>query len=968
MKMSWNGKAVLLSALCLFFAQLALAQSQAPPIAPRITQPVDDTKLVTLKGNTHPMALAKFDRGAAPDSLPFERMMLVLKRSPEQEAALQTLLEQQQDKGSTNFHKWLTPAQFGQQFGPADSDIQAVKSWLEGRGFQVTNISTGRTVIEFSGTPALIRQAFHTDIHKFVVNGEEHWANVSDPQIPSALAPVVGGIKSLNSFFKRPMHVVTRTAAASVHQGQKPAVTFVDGSHALAPADFATIYNVNPVYTANITGSGRTIGIIGRSNIKISDVQQFRNLVGLVPAGNVPTVVLNGTDPGDLGGGEETEALLDNEWSGGIGPAAAVKFVVSKSTQSTDGVDLSEQFIVDNNLTDVMSESFSLCEFDLNDSLSNPEAMFELNVSEQAAAQGITFVAATGDAGANACDNPNSEIVATKSVSIGLPAGVPFTTAVGGTQFNSNGDDSKYWDTTSDGTTLGSALSYIPEDVWNNSCVTATCLKGVATDGTEDETPNIFAGGGGASAIFTKPAYQMGITGNPADGHRDTPDVSFSAAGSVCATVSGGNCQTVHSFGYIICQASAVPAGNTCASSSPLLPIVAGTSGSTPSFAGVMSLVDQKTNSRQGNANIVLYHLASEETWSQCNASTLEPGAPPAGTCVFNDVTVGNNSVPKSGGGDSAGFTAGTGSDLASGLGSINVNNLVNDWSSVTFASTTTTLTLSSSSINQGQSVTLSGTVSSGSGTPTGDVGFVASSSSASGLGFATLDGSGKYSVALTTLPAGSYTIVARYSGDTTFGSSQSSASSITVAGSGGGGGSFSVAASPGSTSVAPGSPASTTITATGSGGFAASVTLSASVAGPTGATAPPSCSFNPTSIPLSSTTTSGTSVMTCTTTASSQVIYVPTRGPNQPLWLAAGAGLVMVCIFLLSLPAQKRRWATAFALLVLASATMVVGCGGGGNSGGGGTSGTTAGTYTVTVTGASGSTTQTTTFTITVQ
>lgn len=967
MNSSWNGKALAVCAACLFFAQIALAQSTA--VAPSITEAVDDTKLVTLTGNTHRMAQSRFDQGPAPDSLPLERLMVVLKRSPQQETALQNLLEQLQDKNSPNFHKWLTPAQFGKQFGPADEDIQIVKNWLEGHGFQVTNIATGRTVIEFSGTSALVRQAFHTDIHKFSANGEEHWANTRDPQIPVALAPVVGGIKSLNSFFKRPTHVVVRTdARAVVHQGQKPAITFTDGSHALVPGDFATIYNVNPVYTANVTGSGRTIGIIGRSNINVSDVQDFRNLVGLVPADNVPTVVVNGPDPGDLGDGEELEALLDNEWGGAIGPAATVKFVVSKTTATEDGVDLSELFIVDNNLTDVMSESFSLCEADLNNDINNSEVQFELKVTEQAAAQGISFVAATGDAGANSCDDPNSETVATGPVSIGLPAGVPFTTAVGGTQFNSNGDDAKYWNNTSNNTNLSSALSYIPEDVWNNSCVTATCLKGVSAD--EDETPSISAGGGGVSAIFSKPAYQMGITGNPADGHRDTPDVSFNAAGSVCATVSAGKCTTVHSFGYVICQASAVPANESCASANPALLIVGGTSASTPSFAGILSLVDQKTNSRQGNANVVLYHLASEETFSQCNASTLEPAAPPAGTCVFNDVTVGNNSVPiNSGGAESAGFTAGTGSDLASGLGSINVNNLVNNWGSVAFTATTTTLTLSSSSLTQGQTLTLSGTVTGGSGTPTGDVGLIATSSTLGGLGFATLDASGNYTLSIpaSAMASGSYTIVARYAGDTTLGTSESAPSSITVTGGGGGGGgTFTVGANPTSASVSPGESASSTVTVSGSGGFAGSVALSATVSGPAGAVDTPVCSFAPASITLSTTSNSDTSALSCTTMAASQVMYMPSRGPGRPVWLGVGATLAMACVFFFSWPVRKRRWATAFAFLVLASAALAVGCSGGGG-GGNKNPGTTPGAYTVTVTGAS-STTQTATFTITVQ
>jgi len=1063
MKISWNSKAVVVCALCLFFAQFALAQSQAPAIAPRITEAVDDAKLVTLKGNTHPMARAQFDHGAAPDTLPLKRLMLVLKRSPQQEAALRTLLDEQQDKGSPNFHKWLTPAQFGNQFGPADADVQVVKGWLESHGFEVTNVTKGRTVIEFNATAGLISQAFHTNLHKFVVNGEAHWANISDPQIPAAIAPVVDGLTSLHSFFKKPMHVIVKSKTQiDMHPGPKPAASFPGGFFGMMPSDWATIYNVAPEYTANITGSGKTIAIIGRSNIHISDVSDFRTLFGVTPTSNVPQVVLDGPDPGDLGGGEEIEALLDNEWSGGVGQGATVKFVVSETTETIDGVDLSELYIVDNDLADVMTESFSLCESEAGASYAD----FEEQVAEQAAAQGITFVAATGDSGANNCDNPDSETTASGPVSVGLPASTPFTTAVGGTEFNDHNDDSLYWSSST-----GAALKYIPEFVWNESCTASNCPSGVNANG--GESPNIAAGGGGASSIFlSKPAFQSGVTGIPNDGARDIPDISFSAGGAICEANSGATCTSVNlPFGYLVCQ------GGSCSGASPTVFIVSGTSGSTPSFAGVMSLVDQKTASRQGLANIVLYHLASGETFSQCNGSTLEPGTPPASTCVFNDVTVGNNSLSKQGGGETSGFSAGTGFDLASGLGSANVANLVNNWGSFARTATTTTLSITPTSITHGQNVTASGTVTGSGGTPTGDVAFVADGTSLAGPGFEPLSGGnfngtaipdlpggGPYNVIAkysgdtkfapssstavsvtvtpeasattisivsgttgnpissaasgslifisvnvagnsgqgvatgtvtitdadasdgatltlnsignaelqtTTLPSGSHSFSASYSGDPSFNSSSTTApATLTITGSSGGGGSYSLSANPATMSIPSTGQAVTTVTVTGTGGFAGSVALSASIQAPAGGTA--SCSFTANPIALSASTTSGTSTMTCIPSAESSVGFVPTRGTHRPFWIgvstAAALTLSLACMFLLGMPTQKRRWATAFALVVLAAATAVVGCSGGGGSGGGGGGGTPAGTYTVTVIGTSGSTTQTTTFTITVQ
>ena len=194
--------AILTLAFILVSVMGTMAQST---VQPRITQAVDE-RMVQLNGNTHPMAQPEYDRGPAPDSLPAERMLLVLQRGPDQEAALSQLLEDQQTKSSPQYHQWLTPAEFGQRFGPADADIAAVTKWLQSQGFRVNRVAAGRTVIEFSGTAGQVRQAFRTEIHKFVVNGEEHWANASDPQIPAALAPVVRGFVSLHNFFKKPMY------------------------------------------------------------------------------------------------------------------------------------------------------------------------------------------------------------------------------------------------------------------------------------------------------------------------------------------------------------------------------------------------------------------------------------------------------------------------------------------------------------------------------------------------------------------------------------------------------------------------------------------------------------------------------------------------------------------------------------------------------------------------------------------
>jgi len=145
---------------------------------PLIQQAIDESKLAVLTGNTHPLARKENDLGTAAPDLPMERMLLVLKRSPAQEHALRKLLDEQQDKSSPNYHRWMTPEQYGQQFGPTDADMQTVTAWLQSHGFQVGS-SKGRTVLEFSGTAAQVQEAFHSSNHNYLVDEKHYWANAN---------------------------------------------------------------------------------------------------------------------------------------------------------------------------------------------------------------------------------------------------------------------------------------------------------------------------------------------------------------------------------------------------------------------------------------------------------------------------------------------------------------------------------------------------------------------------------------------------------------------------------------------------------------------------------------------------------------------------------------------------------------------------------------------------------------------
>jgi subtilase family serine protease len=360
----------------------------------RITQAVDEKQLVRLKGNVHPLARARFDQGPVADAQPVDRMLLLLQRSSEQEAALRQLLEDQLTLNSPKHHAWLTPEEFGAKFGPADADIQAATSWLASKGFQGIKVGAGRTTIEFSGNARQVREAFHTELHHYLINGAQRFANAADPQIPAALAPVVAGVVSLHNFPRvAHSHTIGKFQRAKDGGAIQPLFSFSGCGSAtggqcngVGPADLAKIYNI----PSGLDGTGQTIAVVGQSNINLADAQEYRAMFGL-PV-NDPVIILNGPDPGLQP--DEAEADLDVQVSGGVAPKATIKFVVSQTpdTGATAGVDLSALYIIDNNLAAVLSESYGACE----SALGTTGNAFYNAMWEQAAAQGITALVSTG--------------------------------------------------------------------------------------------------------------------------------------------------------------------------------------------------------------------------------------------------------------------------------------------------------------------------------------------------------------------------------------------------------------------------------------------------------------------------------------------------------------------------------------------------------------------------------------------
>ncbi|MGA9668371.1 MAG: protease pro-enzyme activation domain-containing protein [Terracidiphilus sp.] len=795
-----------LAGLALGAGSLAVAQSPRPngsgQTEPRtlITQSVDEQQRAVLRGNTHPLTRTAVDRGAAPSGMPMKRMTLVLQRSPEQESALRTLLDDQQSKGSPSYQQWLSPEQFGKQFGPSDSDLATVETWLKSRGFQIGAISKGRIAIEFSGTASQVEEAFNTSIHKYEINGEEHWANSADPSIPSALAPVVKGVLTLHNFPRHPNFTLQASPAQAAQSSLAPSpmFTFKQGNetyYGLGPTDFATIYDVLPLWKAGIDGTGQTIAIVGETNIHLTDIENFRSLFGL-PAKD-PVVILNGPDPGVVG--DEPEAVLDVSWSGAVAKNATIDLVVSASTETSLGVDLSALYIVDNNLAPVMSESYGECEA----KLGNTGNAFYNALWQQAAAQGITVILAAGDGGSAGCDNFDAEAIASDGLAVSGFASTPYNVSVGGTDFDQTPTTAPtYWSSTNSATTGASALGYIPETTWNQSCAGL----GLGHCPTNSSDLDIVAGSGGPSSCSTqdsngkcisgynKPAWQTGI-GVPSDGVRDLPDVSMFAS----AGFNG-------SF-YIMCELDAGIFGSQlpCSLTNNTFLGIGGTSASAPTFAGIMALVNQKMtaqgqSTRQGNANYILYKLAAQNGAS-CNSSTT---AATGNSCIFHDVTKGNNSVPCAPGSPNCAqstsnnygvlvdpnnpttpaWTTTAGYDLATGLGSVDAANLVNAWSTAAFTPSTTTLTnLSPLSIVHGQPVSVDATVTakSGSATPTGSVALIASPAGGSqGIDNFPLV-NGVAGGATTLLPGGTYNVTAHYAGDSVFGASDSAPMQVTV-------------------------------------------------------------------------------------------------------------------------------------------------------------------------------------------
>ncbi|HEX3743066.1 MAG TPA: protease pro-enzyme activation domain-containing protein [Bryobacteraceae bacterium] len=565
----------------------------------RILSKIDVTKTLALPGRVHPLATAANDAGEVASSFRLPGMTVMLKPTVAQQANLQQLLQDQQNPSSPRYRQWLTPEQYADQFGVSASDLAQVTSWLESQGFAVNPASRSRTFISFSGTAGQVQGAFHTTIHNYRVNGEMHYANSTDLTIPAALSPIVSGVRGLHDFRPKPNYAKVR-----------PNYTLGAGDHAMVPDDFAAIYDITPMYSAGTNAAGQKVAIMGQSAIHAADITTFWTRFGLSSA-TLTQVLVNRENPGILSG-DVDESALDLEWAGAVARNANIVFVYSYSVWD------SATYAVDNAVAPVISMSYGNCEnYDLVDLPSYRQLV------QQANAEGITWLAASGDQGATDCDA--GAAVAENGLQVDEPGSIPEVTSMGGTSVSNAG---AYWNSTNT-STYSSAKGYVPEVAWNES----------------SQAGSILGTGGGASAYFSQPAWQTSA-GVPNDGWRHVPDISFNSS--------------VYSVPYYVyCT--------VCGGAS--VEYVGGTSAATPTMAGVVAMLNQylKTGGL-GNINPTLYNLfqtAPSAFHSNITGDNME-------ACAWASPGCQNGQE---------GYTA-TGSGYSSvvGLGSLDITKLIQNW------------------------------------------------------------------------------------------------------------------------------------------------------------------------------------------------------------------------------------------------------------------------------------------------
>jgi subtilase family serine protease len=784
----------------------ASAASAAP--AARITAEVSSSQMTPLKPSQRAVALAKFDAGKLATDTKLQGMSIHFNRTPAQEAALKTLMAAQQNPSSPSYHKWLTPEQFGAQFGLSDADIAKVETWLEQQGFAVDSVNRGKTEIRFSGTVGQANAAFATEIHTYSVKTatgavEKHFAPSTTLSVPSAIAGVVESVHNLDDFRPKP-HIVLKSKTAP-----KPKFSGYDDSIYFSPGDIAMQYDIQKAYNAGYTGTGQSIAVVGQSEITVTDIEAFQSAAGLTVK-DPNLVLVPNTGSAVISTGDETESDLDLEWSGAIAKGATISLVYTGQSSNTGAFDALE-YAIDNKIANIVSSSYGTCEAEL-DGYSLETAF------DQASTQGQTVVSAAGDDGSTDCyGDTDLSTSDQEALAVDYPGSSPNVTSVGGTEIAQSNSayetqGSAYWEESNGSTDIvASLLQPVPEQAWNED---STCAQYTAEYGSSP----ICAGGGGTSTLFAKPSWQTGVTGlNSSITMREVPDIALDAA--------------VFNPGYLFCSSDSGSGGaweegqtSSCTSgfrdsSSGDITTAGGTSFAAPIFAGMVAIINQQQNytTGQGLINPTLYSLAAGSSYST----------------AFNDIGVisGSSNACQAGSdycssAGESGFATTVGYDQATGLGTINLASLASIWpanSGATLIGTTTTVTATNTAptINTSDTFTITVAADSGTTVPSGTVNVSVDGGAAVAE---TLTANGTYVYTTTFTTTGSHTVVAEYTGNSTYATSTGSAT-VTAAGTTSGTGTFALGST--NLTVSQGSEGSSTITVTPAGGYTGTVYLS---------------------------------------------------------------------------------------------------------------------------------------------
>jgi subtilase family serine protease len=720
---------------------LAVASFAQQP-AERIKTEIDDAERAIIPGSHSPLARAENETGRMAAGTALQGINIVFSRTPAQEADLQALLAAQQDPTSPSYHQWLAPEEFGARFGVADADIAKVRSWLEKRGFTVDGVSRSKNRITFSGTVEQVEATFGTEMHYYKVNGETHFAASQDVSVPAAVSSLVLAVTNLSTFrpkphirFKGPQPVVSPNFTSSQTQ-----------NHFLTPNDVATIYDITPAYNAGYNGAGQSIAVVGQSDIVMTDIENFQTAAGFTPVKDPVRVLVPNSGTATVKSGDEAESDLDLEYASTIANGATIYFFYVGSGAGYGVFDSIQYAVTDAAIRpQIISISYGLCETSLGSA-----GYSSLNsVLAQAATQGQSVVAASGDAGSTDCSGTAGLTTAQQqAVAVDFPASSQYVTGMGGTEFPA-GDvattNTTYWQAAVGSDVISSALKYIPEQVWNDDVATGV----------------LSSSGGGVSTLTPRPTWQTGVPGIPPSGtFRFVPDVSLSSS--------------PNNAGYLYCSSdTSTKVTGSCShgfrdTNNTNLTLAGGTSFAAPIFAGMLAIVNQKLGKAQGLVNPTLYTLAA-------NAATY--------ASAFHDITSGGNQCALSSTTICSGpavseYAATTGYDEASGLGSVDFFNLLSAWPGSSTAPVVSKTTLSAATMTPapGASDLITITVASGSSSstavPTGTLTIVVDGTMATSS-LALANGSATYTFSSTT--AGAHAITATYSGDTTYAASNGS-------------------------------------------------------------------------------------------------------------------------------------------------------------------------------------------------